>query len=138
MAVHVQLILQAKLYEILDQDATLQSICGRARVVFENVGDNTPFPYVEIGEIDLGDFGGYSFAGFEGTYTIHTWSQARGRKQCQEIMNRIYTLLHRVDLSLGSGFSTIANICEQSQTIIDSDGRTYHGIQRFKLITGGN
>lgn len=135
MADHPQKLIQTKLFEILNGDSDLTNLI---QGVFDNVPDNQTFPYVTVGEISMSHMGGFSFDGFDGDYTIHTWSRARGRQSSQLILNRIYTLLHTTKLSLADGFNTMVNTCELNEILLDPDGVTYHGVQRYRLMLGGN
>jgi len=46
-------------------------------------------------------------------------------------------LLHDIDVEV-TGFPTVAMRQQFCQTLLDADGRTYNGVQRFHLILGGN
>jgi len=138
LASRIDEYLQTKLFTLLDGDAALATLVGSNKV-FEFIPDNTALPYVEIGAItQSGDFGGHDFSGFDGEYEIHTWSDTTGNEQCQQIMNRVYEILHGRDLDLAGGFKTLSNRCVSSSIEKDPDGRTRHGVQRFELLTGGN
>lgn len=129
-------LLQAKIFGILDGAGSLDSLMGAGRV-FDDVPDNQPMPYIEIGDDVLNDFGGHTFSGFEGTVTINVWSEALGKKECKEIQEAVYTLLHNIDLAL-AGFNTINFRYSDGDIIGDPDGRTHHGIQLFNIMLGGN
>lgn len=96
-------------------------------------GDSTEFPYITIGEdiftdtsTDLELMGLVSI-------TIHTWSRVAGRSQTKKIQGLVYGALNRVDLVYsGYKFVNINNVSSESQ--LDSDGFTRHGIQTFNLI----
>ncbi len=135
MADHPQKLIQTKLFELLNADTPLTDLI---QGIFDNVPDNQTFPYVTIGEISMNHMGGYEFDGFDGDYVVHVWSRARGRKETQLILNRLYTLLHTTDLTLADGFNTMVNTCDVNEILIDPDGVTYHGIQRYRLMLGGN
>ena len=91
-----------------------------------------------MGEIELGDFGSHTGSGFEGEVTINVWTQSgRGKKDAQTILNRVYELLHGQNLAI-SYFPTVSFRCSFNHVVVDPDNRTYHGIQRYHLILGGN
>lgn len=136
--IRIEPYLQPRLYDLLTSDTALTTLLGGASV-YDYVDDNTAMPYVTIGDIvQDSDFGGHDFSGFEGEYSIHVWSEAAGRKEAQSILNRIYEILHGRDLRLPAGFNTISNRCTFNEIVRDPDGKTYHGVQRYSLQTGGN
>ena len=73
----------------------------------------------------------------EFTQTIHIWSRYRGGKETKEIAERIYTLLHNVDISV-SNASFINSRNEFFTILLDDDGLTRHGIMRFRMVVFDN
>lgn len=135
MAEHIGNSLQAKLYSILTGSPALMALVN---AVYDNPPDDVPMPYVVIGDESIGDFGAHDFDGFDGTITIHAWDEVEGRKKVRTILEQIYRLLHNTNLQI-PGFKTIVFRCILSEIIPDpDDNRTYHGIQRYNLLTGGN
>ena len=134
MATHPQVSVQQKVYTVLTGDATLM---GLIEGVYDNVPDNPLAPYVTIGDDEYSDFSSHTHDGFEGSVQIDVWSEAVGRKECKTIQNRIYTLLQNLDLAI-DGFPTLNFKCGLSTVEMDPDGRTYHGVQRFDFLIGGN
>jgi|688.fasta_scaffold171439_4 hypothetical protein len=96
--------------------------------------DPATFPYVEIGESTGESFDTKTELGFESTVVLHTWSRYRGRKETKQIQAAIYGLLHRGTLSV-TGFTHINSEHEFTEVFSDPDGLTYHGIQRFRVVT---
>jgi hypothetical protein len=90
-------------------------------------------PYVVIGDDTLIDFDTDGKTGFEVTVTIHSWSDYRGRAQVKGLLGEIYLLLHRKDYVI-IGYTLVGSDCEFEETILESDGVTRHGIQRFRLF----
>lgn len=131
---HPQSLIQARIFAILTSDATLMALITG---VFDGMPENQEYPYVNIGEYFLGDFGSHTTSGVDGTITLHAWSQTVGNKSVQMILNRMYSLLHAIDLAI-TGFPTITFRCSLNQVLDDPDGRTKHGVQKYRLITGGN
>lgn len=134
MAIHVQDLLQIKIFEILSNDATLSALING---VFDNVPDNLDPPFVVIGDTSLSDFGSHTHSGFQGELTIHAWSEDMGRKKIMTIMNRIYTLLHNIDLAI-TNYKTIVFRCETNEILVENDNRTHQGVQTYKIMLGGN
>ena len=129
MPSHVLNPLQARIFALLDGDATLGALVN---AIHDNTPDEAPLPYVVIGDDSMSDFGGHTFDGFEGPVTIHAWTEGEGRKANKDILNRIYEILHNIDIAI-PGFTTIVFRCTLSEVLLDPDNRTYHGIQRYNL-----
>ena len=122
--------LQKSIFNALDGDSTLQSLVTD---VYDFVPENTDFPYVKIGEETSIDNGTKTLQGNEHTLVIHSFSRYRGSKEVKNIMSRIYALLHESSLSV-SGASLVNLRFEFSDVIKENDGRTTHGLQRFRAV----
>ena len=102
--------------------------------VFDHVPqDEQDFPYVVIGDDtglqwDTGDS-----RGSESTLTIHVWSRQLGRRECKEIMDEIYQALHEYELDIDDMHTVICH-WEFSESFLDPDGITRHGVTRFRII----
>lgn len=123
--------LQTAIYTKLTSDSTLD---GLVTGVFDSVPETTDYPYISIGADTFIDWGAMDFQGMEATITIHSWSRARGRKEVKAIMARIYALLHEASLTVTSHNCVLIRQ-EYSETLLDPDGTTYHGVQRFRALT---
>lgn len=131
-----RLLLQKAIYARLTGDAPLMAkITG----VFDFVPDNQTYPFLQIGEVDFGPFDTQTFDGFEGVITINLWHRpgSRGRAALHDIQNDVYNLLHKWIPSI-SGFTVVSMRYDFSNIIVDPDAVTYHGVQRFKILMGGN
>lgn len=104
--------------------------------VYDNVPDNAQAPYVVIGDDTFAEFDTDGDSGFEATVTIHSWSTYRGRSQVKEIMSAVYNALHRADLTV-QGYNLLGCDFEFSETFLESDGVTRHGVQRFRILIRG-
>lgn len=128
--------LQQRLFEILDADATLTALIGSDRI-FDNAPDDIDMPYVVIGDDALNGWDGHTFDGFEGPVTLHVWTEGEGKKDNKKILNRLYQLLHNIDIAIPS-FNTITFRCIFNEVLIEpEDNRTYHGVQRYNLTVTG-
>ena len=127
--------LQARLYDILSSDAALGALVGG---IYDNPPDDVDMPYVLIGDDSMGEFTGHTFDGFDGTVTFHVWAEGQQRKICKDIMDRLYRILQNKDLFIPD-FKTVCFYCILSETLVEpEDNRTYHGIQRYRLIVTGS
>jgi len=126
-------------FEIAVQSAVYTALTGHAPLVAlvtgirDAVEQDTAYPYVTIGEDahvedDTDDRGARDC-----TITIHVWSRYRGRKDTKQIQGEIYNALHRANLS-HSGYVFTDSHFLSSDSFMDSDGRTRHGVQTFRIL----
>lgn len=121
--------LQKALFSLLTGDATLT---GLVTGVYDHVPDNTPEPYVVIGDDDIDEWATMGTNGGNAEVTIHTWTTGSELAPCKTIMARIYDLVHKASLSV-SGYNTAGCLSEFSATFKEADNRTMHGVQRFRV-----
>jgi len=95
-------------------------------------GSGSAFPYVTIGEDTAIEWDTDTELGADLTITIHTWSRYRGRKETKQIQGLIYGILHRANLSI-SGYHLVGVDWLQSESFMDTDGLTRHGVQTFRI-----
>jgi hypothetical protein len=88
---------------------------------------------VTVGDDTTLDWDTDTSLGKEATITIHTWSRYRGRTELKQIQGLVYNALHLVNLNV-VGYDTVQCLSEFSETFLDPDGLTRHGVQRFRLI----
>lgn len=131
-----RLLLQKAIYSRLTSDAPLMA---KLTGVFDFIPDNQAYPFIQIGEVDFSPFDTQTFDGFEGMVTINLWhrSGSRGRAALHDIQNDVYNLLHKWIPSI-SGYTVVSMRFDFSNIIVDPDAVTYHGVQRFKILMGGN
>lgn len=140
-AVYTALRFNAPLVSLLATDPNAGS--PTAAAVFDHVPQSaTPedaeaFPYVVLGAETQAEFDTDDQVGRETTMTIHTWSRARGLKETKEIMDAIKSVLHDATLSI-SGETFVLCLQEFAEAMVDPDGMTRHGVQRFRIITQGH
>mgnify|MGYP001243643690 CR=1 FL=1 len=68
--------------------------------VFDDVPEQTNYPYVVIGEETATEAGTKDVDAHEHTLTIHVWSQYRGLQDIKKIMAQIYTQLHNTAITV--------------------------------------
>lgn len=91
------------------------------------------FPYVVIGNDTARAWDTDDTLGADTTLTLHVWSRAPGFKECKTIMGQIYDLLNRADLT-GAGHRVVDCLFDFSETMLDGDGETRHGVARYRMI----
>ncbi|WP_425203983.1 DUF3168 domain-containing protein [Priestia megaterium] len=89
-------------------------------------------PYVVIGNPTVIDWGSkQSQDGEQVSFTLHAWSEFKGKEEVYEILNLIIDALEE-PLSLDSGFFVYHKKREFIDVITDPD-EFYHGIIRFRF-----
>lgn len=125
--------LQQAVYEALVNDAALTSLLGGARI-YDDVAQGTSFPYVTIGVARANDWSTGTENGLEHHITLHAWSRYAGKKQAFALLEAIRSALHDAPLALTDG--VLVNLRSQSMEVRrDEDGKTYHGLIRFRAVT---
>ena len=117
----------------LSGDSALVALLGGTAKVYDSPPENVAFPYIVIGDKTAIDFGSMTFRGQDQTLTIHSWSQAKSSLEVQQIMDRIWSVLHEGALTLVNATQVLLR-SEFAQPFLDEDGRTHHGVQRFRLL----
>ena len=122
--------IQKKIFETLNN--------GLAYPVYDDVPflpEGMPtenFPYVVIGDDTLIPWDNDTNIGVDATLTLHVWSRYKGRVEAKNIQGEIYTLLNRSSLTI-AGFTVVDLLFEFSETFVENDGQTRHGVQRFRM-----
>jgi Protein of unknown function (DUF3168) len=125
--------LQQSIFAKLTSDAPLLALLGAPRL-YDDVPQGADFPYLTFGQSLVRDWSTGTEDGNEHVLTLHVWSQARGKKETQEIMGALRTALHDQSLTL-SGHRLINLRHEHSEARRDPDGETIHGIVRYRATT---
>lgn len=125
---------QTALYSKLTGTSTITDLLASATSVYSRVTDEAAFPYIVIGHDTALDWDSKTFHGMDISITLHIWSRYRGNKECLQIMAAIYDALHDQSLTI-SGQNHVLTRLEFQQTTLDPDGITFHGVQRYQIIT---
>jgi hypothetical protein len=123
--------LQQAVYAALTGNAELMAAISG---VYDHVPADTAFPYVTIGETTVTDWSSKTFDGQVHDVTLHIWSRTRGRKETKEIMALLYDTLNDTALDV-AGQELVDIRFDFAQTLLDADGLTFHGIQRYRAVT---
>ena len=124
--------LQTILYSTLNGDSTLDGIVGNNKI-FDNVPQDTTYPYVVLGNITALNRGTKTLDGNEYVLDIDVWSTYRGKKEISEAMERIYELLHDTTYSV-SGADMVVSQVRNTITLVENDGITRHGVLTLSVI----
>ncbi len=129
------LALQKAVFAALGADATLAGLV--ADRIYDAVPRDAAFPYVSFGPAHLADWSTGTEAGAEHRLLLHIWSRAHGKTECLEIAGAITAILHDQALTLAANH--LVNLRrEAADATRDPDGRTWHGIVRFRAVTETN
>ena len=123
--------LQEAIYTALTGDAPLMALITG---VHDHVPQDTAYPYITIGEASAIEWGAAGVDGIEVTLGLHVWTRSRGRKEAKQVMAEMHRILHGADLPV-TGHNLVSLRFEFSQTLLDPDGTTYHGIARYNAVT---
>ena len=126
-----ELAVQELVYDLLSESAPL---VAKVQGIYDEVSEFEEFPYVTIGEDIHNEDDTVSVLGDDCSITVHSWSRYRGRKETKQIQGLIYNALHRQTGTI-VGYNVISIDWENSQSFLDSDGLTRHGVQTFRILT---
>lgn len=124
--------LQQAIYTRLSGDTELVTTLGAA--VYDFVPDSAPFPYVTIGDVTEAPNDTMGRTGRDMTVTVHIWSQYAGNKQVMQIADRVDDLLDRWAVTV-TGWNATHMLQEFFETFRDPDGKTRHGVARYRTHT---
>ena len=116
------------------QKAVFDQLSLLSTPVFDHVPQNTKPPYITIGEDTSIEWDTDTELGSESTITVHVWSRQPGRREVKEIMEDVYHTLHRQTL-YSNGIIYVNVNWEFSETFLDPDGVTRHGVMRFRILS---
>jgi hypothetical protein len=126
---------QSGVFTCLSGSTALTSLLASgANGVLDHVPAGTVFPYVVLGETSARPMDSQRISGNEITVTIHAYSRGSGMHQLKNIMSAVYDALHDVSFSVPNQVLVLCQ-CLDTATLLEGDGLTRHGIQRFKIIT---
>lgn len=96
-------------------------------------GADSAFPYIVIGDNTFAPWDTDTESGAEVTVTIHSWSRYSGRQEINRIHDAVYEILHRTFPAVAF-MQTVGCDLDGSDSFLESDGETRHGVQRFRLV----
>lgn len=129
MAIHTS-ELQKTIYNTLSGNVALTALVSG---VFDDVPEDTEYPFVRIGEETITDNSTKDLQGQVITITIHAFSEYRGKREVKQIMDAIYDAMHDSDMIV-SGANLVNFRFEFMDIVTESDGITRHGVMRFRAV----
>jgi hypothetical protein len=129
-------VVQQAIYDKLANDAPLNAVVVGVfddKPQLADPGDASNYPYVTIGEDNHITVDTDTELMNQVSITVHTWSRYAGRAETKQIQGLVKDALHRANL-VQSGYKFITITQESSESQLDADGLTRHGIQTFNLL----
>jgi len=127
------LSLQQAIFTALTGSTTLVNYLGGAKI-YDDIPEQTPFPYVTIGQSFMADWSTATDQGREHLLRLHVWSRDSGGTEAQLIGEEIISVLHDAALILQD--NVLVNLRFTSTDVLrDRDGKTHHSILRFRAVT---
>jgi hypothetical protein len=121
-------LVQKAIYRLLSEDEILRQLVTG---VFDDVPDEQPFPYVQIGEDEENNKPSTMLTvGRENVATIHIWSRALGYSEAERIAARVIDVLDGAVLDL-PGWKWEGTIYEFAQYKRDNTRR--HVALKFRV-----
>lgn len=123
---------QLSLYGKLTADSTLMALITG---VYDYVPQNQAFPFITIGDVAWNDRSSHTTDGYTGDFTIHVWTEAHGRKTNYAIQKRIDELINTGTITI-SGWNNLSMRRTLTNTLVEADTLTVHGVCRYRIYIG--
>ncbi len=125
--------LQEALYGAFVGDANLTSLLGGSKI-YDLAPRRTKPPYITIGMTQERDWSTSTEGGSEHVVTLHCWTENKGRKLADEILQSVKEIMASASLSM-SNHGLVNLVYEFSEIRRDPDGETLHGLVRYRIVT---
>lgn len=127
------LALRRSLHQSLAGHAPLVAVLGGPHV-YDEAPRGAAFPYVTLGDAEVSDWSTGSSTGQEHRLTLHVWSRQGGQAEAHIIAGEIIAALE--DVPLDPAGHRLVNLRFATADIRrEADGRTWHGLVRFRAVT---
>jgi len=134
--------LQDAVYDLLAADGTLTAALSAAwdfTPIFadvpqvEEAEDASYYPFISFGPDTTTPFDSKTFTGGRAILQINVWSRAADYTECKQVAERVYTLLHKQDLTI-SGANHVITYLDNVDFTIDPDGETRRGLILMTVV----
>ncbi|MDP2804302.1 MAG: DUF3168 domain-containing protein [Phreatobacter sp.] len=127
------LALRRALHDGLVGHAPLVAALGGPKI-WDEPPRTAAFPYVTLGEARVSDWSTGSSSGHEHALTLHVWSRQGGQTEAQVVAGEIISALEQVSLApLGQRLVNLRFATADIRR--EADGKTWHGVIRFRAVT---
>jgi hypothetical protein len=124
--------LQRAVFAALGGDVGLAAMIGGNKV-YDYAPPKAGFPYISFGRSNAFDWSTGTEAGSEHVFTLHVWSQAKGRKEALAVMERVRALLEDASLALDQHNLILLRL-EQTDIRFEPDVLAHHGTMLFRAL----
>ncbi len=124
---------QEAVYAALSADAGAQALLGIPPRIYDHVPEAAVFPYVAFGVAHVAPDDSKMGSAFEHTLTLDIFSRYRGAKEAKEILQAVYSALHRAALSASGAAFPLCEFHSAEIAPLD-DGLTTHIAARFRVM----
>jgi hypothetical protein len=125
--------LRAAIHDALVAHAPLTAVLGGPKV-YDVPPRGIAFPYVTMGEARSADFSTSTEPGEEHRLTLHAWSRQGGHREAHLVVAALTQALDDAPLTL-DGHALVNLRFSLADVRREADGRTYHGLVRFRAVT---
>jgi hypothetical protein len=125
--------LRAAIHAALIADGALTALLGGPKV-YDEPPPAAALPYVTLGETRSSNLGTRSEPDDEHQLTLHVWSRQGGHREAQLVTGALMQALDDAPLTL-SGHRLVNLRFAVADVRREADGRTYHGLVRFRAVT---
>jgi hypothetical protein len=125
--------LQQAVYAALAASETLNLLLGGERI-YDATPQAAAFPFLVIDQTQIRDWSTGTEQGAEHVLLLHIWSRNESKQEAYEIADTVRDALDGAALSPDQHH--LVNLTHQySDLKRDEDGKTYHGVIRFRAVT---
>ena len=123
------------IFDRLKSDTSLVALVGSSDRISNHLPQDTaPNPaYIRARVDETDEWDTKDSDGFEHAYVVDVWTELHGDKRVREIFDRVYQLLHRQPFT-GSTSQSLLLRMQSTNTFIEPDGVTHHGVMNFRHI----
>lgn len=127
------LALRRALHAALNGYGPLVAALGGPKV-YDEPPRTAAFPYVTLGDAQTSDWSTGSSTGHEHALTLHVWSRQGGQSEAHVVAGELIAALEAVPLD-PEGQHLVNLRFATADIRREADGRTWHGIVRFRAVT---
>lgn len=115
-------------------DTGVKAVLGNPARIYDEPPRDALFPYATLGRVETEPAESAGSGALEHALTLHVWSRYGGRAEALDAIGALREALHDAPLALDGRKLVIlfATFCDVFRA---GDGRTTHGVIRFRAIT---
>lgn len=114
--------------------ADVKAALGDPARVYDDPPPDPVFPYVTLGRVENRPVDASAAEATEHAITLHVWSRYGGRAETLEVIGALRTALHDAPLAV-DGRKLVFLFAQFADVFRSGDGRTTHGVLRFRALT---